>query len=504
MLFSSYQFIFAFLPTVLAAFALVRLYSARAAVVVLMVASLYFYAAWKAEFLPLLLLSIGGNFLLGLAMKRSRRPRLVLAAGITLNLLALCYFKYALFVAGTVEAAFGIHLALPPIVLPIGISFFTFQQIAYLVDVGRGTPPERDPVSFALFVSFFPHLIAGPLVHHAEMIPQFKSERNRRLAVLGARGLAIAAAGLFKKVVLADGFAQFATPMFTHVDSGGTIGCAWAWIATIAYALQIYFDFSGYSDMAIGLALMFGIRLPVNFRSPYKARSIIDFWRRWHITLSRFLRDYLYVPLGGNRRGTPRRYANVLITMLLGGLWHGAGWTFLAWGALHGFCLVVNHAVRQLRTARPRWFAALRVVPECVRQGVAWAATFATVLGAWVLFRATTLHGALTMLSGLLGLNPTVDFGPRIIRFADLPWVLPNAGYEMVGIVACGVGMAMVLLLPNTAELFRYHEYARAPDEAPGRLRWRPTLVWATAVAAELTVCIFGMWQSLEFLYFQF
>ena len=265
-------------------------------------------------------------------MEDPLRRRAIGMLGVALNLALLCYFKYTNFMFDSVNALTGAPLPFVNIVLPLGISFFTFQQIAYLVDVMRGAKVERDIVSYTLFVSFFPHLIAGPLVHHAEMIPQFKRGRTGRSAVLAARGLAIFAAGLFKKVVIADNLAQFVTPVFAHLDAGGGVTTPWAWLATLAYTLQIYFDFSGYSDMAIGLALLFGIRLPVNFRSPYKAASIIEFWRRWHITLSRFLRDYLYIPLGGNRLGEQRRYLNLLVTMLLGGLWHGAGWNFLHLG----------------------------------------------------------------------------------------------------------------------------------------------------------------------------
>ena len=228
-----------------------------------------------------------------------------------LNLALLCYFKYTNFLFDSFTTLTGTPLPFVNVILPLGISFFTFQQIAYLVDVMRGAKVERDIVSYTLFVSFFPHLIAGPLVHHAEMIPQFKRGRTGRSAVLAARGLAIFAAGLFKKVVIADNLAQFVTPVFAHLDAGGGVTTQWAWLSTLAYTLQIYFDFSGYSDMAVGLALLFGIRLPVNFRSPYKAASIIEFWRRWHITLSRFLRDYLYIPLGGNRLGEQRRYINL-------------------------------------------------------------------------------------------------------------------------------------------------------------------------------------------------
>lgn len=508
MLFSSYKFIFVFLPILILAFALGRLHSARAGIVVLAVASLYFYAAWKRTYLFLLLSSILLNFFLGLLARQQDRRRTVVIIGVVINLLLLCYFKYATFLLDNFNLIAGTNLKFEKIILPIGISFFTFQQIAYLVDLKRSAPVERNPVNFTLFVTFFPHLIAGPLVHHAEMIPQFKSTVVKRFAVLAARGIAIAIAGLFKKVVLADSFAQFATPAFQHVDGGGTIGCFWAWIATLAYALQIYFDFSGYSDMAIGLALMFGIRLPVNFRSPYKACSIIDFWRRWHITLSRFLRDYLYIPLGGNRAGTLRRYANVMITMLLGGLWHGASWTFVAWGAVHGICLVANQLWRSIRVRAPKLDAALSRVPQPLRASAAWVATFSIVLASWVLFRATTMQGALSVLHALMGTSVPAGahtFVPAgTIRFADLPWTLSSNGYAAVATMVVGLGLAITIVLPSTMDVFRYREYRSPPQVKRSPWQWRPTGWWALGVATALSLSIFGMWQRLEFLYFQF
>jgi alginate O-acetyltransferase complex protein AlgI len=508
MLFSSYKFVFIFLPTILLAFALGRMHSARAAVVVLTIASLYFYAAWKHTYVLLLLGSILLNFSLGLLASQHGLRRTIVIAGVILNLLLLGYFKYATFLADNFNLLAGTDLKFEKIVLPIGISFFTFQQIAYLVDVKRNAPVERNPVNFTLFVTFFPHLIAGPLVHHAEMIPQFKRSDLKRFSVLAARGVAIAVAGLFKKVVLADSFAQFATPAFQHVDGGGTISGFWAWTATLAYALQIYFDFSGYSDMATGLALMFGIRLPINFRSPYKACSIIDFWRRWHITLSRFLRDYLYIPLGGNRAGALRRYANVMITMLLGGLWHGPSWTFVAWGAVHGVCLVANQLWRGTIINLPRLNAALGRVPEPLRGAAGWGTTFSLVLASWVLFRATTMRGALSMLSAMWGISrseTTTTFVPAAsIRFADLPWTLSIDSYAAIAATAVGVGLVITIALPSTMDVFRYREYRRPPLAKRGRWQWRPTGWWALGVAIALSLSIFGMWQHLEFLYFQF
>src|SRR6201981_3652867 len=340
MLFSSYTFLFQFLPAVALAFAAARRHSPRAGILVLTAASLFFYGAWRPVYLLLLIASVAANFSLGLLMQDPLRRRAVGLVGVAFNLALLCYYKYTNFIFDSINMLTGAPLPFVNIVLPLGISFFTFQQIAYLVDVMRGAPVERDVVSYTLFVSFFPHLIAGPLVHHAEMIPQFKRERLGRSARLAAQGWAIFVAGLFKKVVIADNLAQFVNPLFAHVDLGGSAPPEWAWLAILAYTLQIYFAFSGYSDMAIGLALMFGIRLPVNFRSPYKSLSIIEFWRRWHITLSRFLRDYLYIPLGGNQAGEWRIAINVMLTFVLGGLWHGAGWTFIIWGALHGLALI--------------------------------------------------------------------------------------------------------------------------------------------------------------------
>src|SRR6202049_52948 len=368
MLFSSYTFLFQFLPATALAFAAARLHSPRAGIMVLAGASLVFYGAWRPIYLLLLLASIAVNFSLGLRMEDPLRRRAIGTFGVVLNLALLCYFKYTNFIFDSVNTLTGALLPFFNIILPLGISFFTFQQIAYLVDVMRGAKVERDIVSYTLFVSFFPHLIAGPLVHHAEMIPQFKRGRTGRSSVLAARGLAIFAAGLFKKVVIADNLAQFVSPVFAHLDAGGGVTTSWAWLATLAYTLQIYFDFSGYSEMAIGLALLFGIRLPVNFRSPYQATSIIEFWRRWHITLSRFLRDYLYIPLGGNRLGEQRRYLNLLLTMLLGGLWHGAGWNYLIWGGLHGIYLCTNHLWRGWRGG-----AARGPVTGLAANGFSWA-----------------------------------------------------------------------------------------------------------------------------------
>jgi alginate O-acetyltransferase complex protein AlgI len=497
MLFSSYTFLFQFLPATVLAFAAARLHSPRAGIMVLAAASLVFYGAWRPIYLLLLLASIAVNFSLGLRMEDPLRRRAIGTFGVVLNLALLCYFKYTNFIFDSVNTLTGAPLPFFNIVLPLGISFFTFQQIAYLVDVMRGAKVERDIVSYTLFVSFFPHLIAGPLVHHAEMIPQFKRGRTSRSSVLAARGLAIFAAGLFKKVVIADNLAQFVSPVFAHLDAGGSVTTSWAWLATSAYALQIYFDFSGYSDMAIGLALLFGIRLPVNFRSPYRAGSIIEFWRRWHITLSRFLRDYLYIPLGGNRLGEQRRYINLMVTMLLGGLWHGAGWNFLVWGGLHGVYLGINHLWREWRSDKPAAGLAAR--------GLSWIITFLAVVIAWVFFRARTMAGAWQMLGGLFGFEAgsSAYASSGILRLMDLPVLVGEQRLLLIGGGAVALALLIALCLPNVPQLFGYREYRRAPEKMAW-LRWRPNAAWALVSATAFAISLFGMWQRLEFLYFQF
>ncbi|MGA2287255.1 MBOAT family O-acyltransferase [Bradyrhizobium sp.] len=496
MLFSSFTFLFQFLPATVLAFAAARRHSPRAGIMVLAGASLVFYGAWRPVYLLLLLASVAVNFGLGLRMEDPRRRRAIGTFGVALNLAVLGYFKYTNFIFESLNTLTGAPLPFFNVVLPLGISFFTFQQIAYLVDVMRGVPVERDIVSYTLFVSFFPHLIAGPLVHHAEMIPQFKRSRSGRSAVLAARGLSIFAAGLFKKVVIADNLAQFVSPVFAHLDAGGGVTTPWAWLATLAYTLQIYFDFSGYSDMAIGLALLFGIRLPVNFRSPYQAISITEFWRRWHITLSRFLRDYLYIPLGGNRLGEQRRYLNLMLTMLLGGLWHGAGWNFLIWGGLHGVYLCINHLWRG-GAGKPAAGLTARLL--------GWAITFFAVVLAWVFFRARTLAGAWQMLAALFGFEAgsSAFASPGILRVMDLPVLVGEQQLLLFGSGAVALALAAALFLPNVSRLFGYREYRHAPERA-AMLRWRPTAAWALLSALAYAISLFGMWQRLEFLYFQF
>lgn len=339
MLFNSYAFIFGFLPiTLLLFFAISQLSSYKWAKLWLIVASIFFYGYWNVAYLPLLLLSIAVNYYLGKTISevepKSKLAGFLLLLGLCTNLGLISYYKYAGFFVASANHLLGLNFAIPVIVLPLGISFYTFTQIAYLVDSYRGETEEYDFPTYTLFISFFPQLIAGPLLLHNELIPQFQKARSFALIPENlVRGLAWFCLGLAKKLLIADTVSVLVAPVFDHASQ---VSLLEAWLGSLSYTLQLYFDFSGYSDMAIGLALMMNIQLPINFDSPYKATSIVDFWRRWHITLSRFLRNYLYIPLGGNRRGEICRYVNLFITMLLGGLWHGAGWTFVVWGGLHG------------------------------------------------------------------------------------------------------------------------------------------------------------------------
>jgi len=357
MLFNSYSFIFVYLPLVLLGAAWLGWKLPKLVVPWLGMASLAFYGVWNVRFVSLLLASIVFNYAAASLISRYRtdapaRSRRVLTAAVAADLILLGYYKYANFFIATVNEATGSSLQALDLILPLGISFFTFTQIAFLVDAYRGVARERSFQRYLLFVTYFPHLIAGPVLHHQQVMPQFNEENLRRLRLTNfTLGVTIFIVGLAKKVLVADALAEYASPIFNASRDGAMLGLVESWIGALAYTFQLYFDFSGYSDMAIGISLMLNVQLPLNFNSPYKATSIIDFWRRWHMTLSAFLRDYLYVPLGGSRRGRPRRYLNLLITMLLGGFWHGAGWTFIVWGALHGAYLLVNHAWR--RAGRP-------------------------------------------------------------------------------------------------------------------------------------------------------
>jgi len=390
-LFNSYVFIFLFLPLTWGVyFFLNRKASARVSKTFLVFASLFFYAWWNVLYLPIILFSMFFNYNIGLHLRKDEtQKKRLLFIGVVANLLLLGYFKYSDFLIENINMLTSTQIPLLHLALPLAISFFTFQQIAYLVDSYRKETKEYDFLNYALFVTFFPQLIAGPIVHHKEMMPQFSETKNKSIIASNvSTGLFIFSIGFFKKVVLADTFAIWATEGF---DERVSLDMLSAWITSLSYTFQLYFDFSGYTDMAIGVALLFNITLPINFFSPYKATSIQDFWRRWHITLSRFLKDYIYIPLGGNRKGEVRTYTNLFTTFLLGGIWHGAGWTFVLWGVMHGVALVIHRAWHKLGGKLPMLLA--------------WFITFNFVNITWVFFRARDFDDAMKVLKGMFGLS---------------------------------------------------------------------------------------------------
>lgn len=511
MLFNSFEFLFCFLPlSVVAFYTLAAVAGKRAAVAWLVLASLFFYGWWRPIYVVLLLASIGFNFSVSRLLSAIRTDpvasKLLLGFGIAANLALLGYFKYANFFADSIGGLFSSSLQLPVIVLPLAISFFTFQQIAFLVDTRRGESEEPSFLNYCLFVTFFPQLIAGPIVHHKEMLPQFSAAEPSRISAHNvAVGLTLIIIGLFKKVVIADGLAIYVDPIFSAAEAGGTITIFEAWGSALAYTMQIYFDFSGYVDMALGAARIFGIYLPLNFNSPYKARSISEFWRRWHMSLSRFLRDYLYFPLGGNRLGSMRRNINLMIVMLLGGLWHGAGWTFVFWGALHGSYLVVNHRFSTFARGRNRPVG----LPCSVVSISAWLLTFVAVVYAWVFFRATTFDSAWLIVSAMSG-NSILNL-PALLagRIGALESILLGQGFSfdaafvidvnlwVSGLPLFAMAFLVALGLPNSQELF---ERGRANS----RIRWRPNALCASIACVLFGCGVVNLFRVSPFLYFNF
>lgn len=492
MLFNSYEFILLFLPTVVLGFyAIGQRLGAQVAFIWLIVASLFFYGWWYPAYLVLISASILANFSVGWLVDRagsSRWKYTLTTIGILFNLGLLGYYKYADFVADNLELVLPWQWDTEGIFLPLAISFFTFQQIAYLVDVYKGETNEPSLMRYSLFVVFFPQLIAGPIVHHKELLPQFVL--RGKLAVNHediAIGLTFFIIGLFKKVVIADNVAVFASPTFDAVANGTSVDLFTAWSAAFAYTFQLYFDFSGYSDMAIGLARILGVRLPDNFNSPYKSASIIEFWRRWHITLSTFLRQYVYIPLGGNRKGERRKYFNLYMTMFAGGIWHGAGWTFVLWGSLHGVYLLINHYWRA-RTTHIQW----QWGTPRLRKSVAVALTFLLVLIGWVLFRAADLATALDLYLSMLG-------GHGAAWNSEM--ITPYAVYSGLFII--------VLALPNTKEFIlntRPEDSLDSVNALPLRTqaRWKTSPIQAVVLATLFVATILNIGSASEFLYFQF
>jgi len=506
MLFNSHLFLFAFLPCTLIVFFLLGKRREMAAGW-LAVSSIVFYGYWNVAYVPLLLLSILANYAFGAMIGRGRKNLLVW--GLAFNLGLLGYYKYAHFFLSNLDQLAGLDWQIGRIVLPLGISFFTFTQIAYLLDVYREEAKEYRFIHYLLFVTYFPHLIAGPILHHKEMMPQFerKSTFEPRFDNFSV-GLTIFFVGLFKKVMLADGISGYVAPVFGAHASGIEPSFVDAWCGALAYTCQLYFDFSAYSDMAVGISRLFGITLPVNFYSPYQAVNVIEFWRRWHMTLSRFLRDYLYIPLGGNRKGKARRYFNLMATMLLGGLWHGAGWTFVIWGGLHGIYLAINHGWHALKKSLG--------IPDMgiVGRFFGRTATFLSIVAAWVFFRAEDLGSAFSVLRGMMGLN-----GVIIPDFWLPKWGRPGAWLSSHGMhfgstatpVTGGevnwiwILLALVWFAPNIYRIMGNFEPAlNLPEEKPAGLAWKPNWTWAVPVAALGFFSIINMNKESAFLYFQF
>jgi len=485
MLFSSYAFLLAFLPLTLAGYYLLRRIGRReASITFLLIASLVFYAQWNLAHCALLVLSVAVNYALGRLAAEGPESgrRIALHVAIAFNLSLIFWFKYFDFAASNAATLVGLDYALMHLVLPLGISFFTFQQIAYVVDCRRTGDCERNPRDYALFVTFFPQLIAGPIVHHGYTRPQFADlGKNRVNLDLIPYGVMIFAMGLAKKTLIADPIARAIDPLFAAAAAGDVLTMAEAWTAMVGYTLQIYFDFSGYCDMAIGLGLLFGIRLPVNFMSPYKARSIIEFWRRWHMTLSAFLRDYVYIALGGNRKGELFRLRNVFLTMLIGGIWHGAAWTFVVWGFIHATLITLNHAARL-------YLPQLDAMRSPVSVFLKRASLLMAVMIAWIFFRSETLPAAFSMTAALAG--------------APGPLPVSSSILALMAIAAC-----LALFAPNSLEVAGYQEklsaaFPRPAGFAPKFLQ--PTPLAALSAAILLVGGLAAAWKPAVFIYFNF
>jgi D-alanyl-lipoteichoic acid acyltransferase DltB (MBOAT superfamily) len=534
-LFNSYIFLFAFLPPAMAGYFLAGRFGRRTAGVWLVFVSFVFYGWWNPAFCSLLSISIAFNYGVSLLIARAEaRPRLqgwILAFGIAANLAALIYYKYLAWLVDLLDGAGVLNLQISAIVLPLGISFFTFTQIGYLVDCTLGVAKDRGLLNYMLFVTFFPHLVAGPILHNQEIMPQFADRRTYRFSAANvAVGFGIFVFGLLKKCQLADPLSSSVVDAFAHPES---LSLLQAWQATLSYSLQLYFDFSGYSDMAIGLARMFNVRFPLNFNSPYKADCIIDFWQRWHMTLTRYLTQYIYTPIAvwvmrqrRARRLPINRAAQktfsgfaamiafpIVVTMALAGIWHGSGAQFLIFGLLHAFYLCVNHAwrvfVREPRAEPPT--AAVRAGNVLL--------TYLCVLVAAVFFRAPSAGQAVSMLGAMLGLHgpgfvasiPDA-FGRGHVPGLDNPLLVIHAA-NWQGIAAAGLTLLrlsalylIVWLMPNTQEIFAGYDPALDPVEPASFkwLRWRISVRWAVALGCAATLAVLSVGGTSEFLYFQF
>jgi D-alanyl-lipoteichoic acid acyltransferase DltB (MBOAT superfamily) len=536
MLFNSYQFLFAFLPVTFLGFCLLGRISRGAAMNWLTVASLAFYALWRPFNVVLIAPSIIVNYFVArelLRLRNAGRHRaafMLLACGVLFNVAFLSYFKYTNFLLGAANDLFGTHFPALQIALPLAISFITFQKIAFLVDVHGGRVDSVTVPEYCLFVLFFPQLIAGPIVHFREVMPQYRTAAWRFDAADTSVALTLFIFGLFKKVVLADGLATLVSPLYAQAASGSALSLVPAWLAAVGFTLQIYFDFSGYTDMAIGLGRLFGIRLPANFDSPFKARSIIDYWLHWNMTLTRFLTAYVYNPLvlaiarhraARGKRGLDRRaptlatYANmivfpIMVTMLVSGLWHGAGYTFVLWGLIHGAYLCINHGWRLMC---PQWLKSSTQLLR-TRHASCVAITFVSVVAAMVLFRAPTVKAAGGILAGMLGAHGVAIPVQLIQNLGPLAKLFPGAlGANAIAVVWVAGLVCVVMLCPNTLQLLAGHEPALGMYKSVrlgektgpiGALRWSPQLAWAVATSVLAGAAIAQLSGGSEFLYWQF
>jgi D-alanyl-lipoteichoic acid acyltransferase DltB (MBOAT superfamily) len=507
MLFNTSEFIFIFLPLAVGLhFLVARRWGTLAAAAVTAIASLIFYAWWKLPYVVLPILSILINFAIarGIVAAGEVNARRLLTSGVVGNLLVLGYFKYADFALSILQRRHPEAAA-----VPLALSFTTFVQIAFLVDVWRKRELP-DFTRYSMFVSFFPHLIAGPIVRWAELGSQINDPRRYRIDFDNlALGMTIFCLGLGKKVLIADRLAPHVAVVFDAASNGQPITFLAGWGAAFAYSTQLYFDFSGYCDMAVGLGLLFNLRLPINFAAPFRSTSIIELWRRWHISLSRFLRDFVYIPLGGSNCGPVRRTSNLVATMTLGGLWHGANWTFIAWGAFHGVLLAINHFWRTWRG--PREETLFRNVVGCF-------VTFTAFAIGMVMFRAADMPAATNIMTSMAGMGKAAAVSDNFKVGWDIPWI--ESGYlsepfvrgwfgvnwSVTGTLLTLLAVAIALLVPDTMELVDYREGEPHSNwrRAIGWLAWRPSAPWLAAVVTVFAFSFVYLWDISEFLYYQF
>ncbi|MGG3563705.1 MBOAT family O-acyltransferase [Neobacillus rhizosphaerae] len=480
MLFNSYIFILVFFPIVFVSYyLLLNLKNKNIAKIFFVIANLYFYSYWNVKYLPIIVSSIAVNFTLATILNKIQGQALkktILTLGILFNIGLLGYYKYYDFFMSNINTVFSTNISLLNLALPLAISFFTFQQIAYLVDTYREGTKEYSLLDYVFFVTFFPHLIAGPIVHHREIIDQLRDGTNYKIKLNNiTSGLYIFSIGLFKKVIIADTFAEWANTGYNNIAQ---LTLYDSWVTTLAYTFQLYFDFSGYCDMAIGLGLFFNIKLPVNFNSPYKSLDIQEFWRRWHMTLGRFFTHYLYIPLGGSKKGNARTYINLFIIFFVSGIWHGAGWNFVIWGIMHGIASVIFRFWKTFNITLPKF--------------ISWFITFMFVHIAWVFFRSPDLTTAKLMLTKMFSLA-TFHFPARITSILNATvgtHFVPRTYYfNLKLVILFAFVLAIVIFAKNSIE--RLNSF---------KLNYR------TAVFLSLITVISLLYLSRvsEFLYFKF